>query len=92
MRIILILLLMTFSGCQSFPTIEPQERCVISLEFDKCRCHEYDLMEDRRVSESYDETVEYCERMVGFRPDSWEDIKIWLGEIKLWKDSKRRRQ
>ncbi len=90
MKSLLILLLMTFSACQSFPTIEPQERCVLVLEYDKCRCHTYDIMDDRRISDSYDETADYCERMVGFRPDAWQEIKIWLGEIKIWRESRNR--
>jgi hypothetical protein len=89
-RVILILLLTTFSACQNFPSVEPQERCVLSLEFNKCRCHLYDLMNDRRISDSYDEDATYCERLVGFRPEAWQNIKIWLGEIKIWRESRNR--
>lgn len=81
---------MTFSGCRSFPTIDLQERCVNLPEFNKCRCHKYNLIDDERVSDSYDEPIEYCERLVGFPPESWEEIKVWLGEVKLWKSKKKK--
>lgn len=90
MKRILILLLIIFSGCQSFPTVDPQERCVAVISLNKCRCHDYDLMEDRRESDSYDRPLEYCEKLIGFRPDAWKEIKVWLGDIKIWRESRRR--
>lgn len=91
MKAILIIALTISSGCNSFPTIQPLERSVLSLEYDKCRSHMYDPMTDRRIGQSYDEPIEACEKMVGFKPDEWAKLKIWFGRIKIWRKQSRRR-
>lgn len=70
-------LIIFLSGCVSSQprpsfTIR-EERCVVSVEFDKCRCHEYLITEkfSGRVSESVDRDLAYCDRFVGFSAESW---------------------
>ena len=72
------------SGCSTvqLPQLADQERCVISIELNKCRCHQYRVSPEKvgRVSDSVDRPVEYCERFVGFSPDSWVEFVLWLEE------------
>ena len=94
MKRILILLLMTFpnTGC-SFPTIEPIERCGIflkaTIETSKCRCAMYklDVLGGKRVSESVDMPLNYCDRGVVYNTEkngAWVKIRNWIDEVILW--------
>jgi len=73
------------TGCDkvTLPTIENQERCVLSLEYNKCRCHEYAVTRQviGRVSPSEDKPIEYCENLVGFKASSWVKYVLWFEEI-----------
>jgi len=72
MRILIIPLLMIFSGCEEIDyKIPPLERCVYSYQFNKCRCHMYDIMKMERIGESYDLEVSYCDDIVGFKASDW---------------------
>ena len=86
-KVLIILILTTFS-CVN-PQIKPQERCSVSFKFNKCRCHEYDLMSAKRISEAYDRPLEYCEDLTGFHVDAWGlDITPWAKEsIRYYKDT-----
>ncbi|MEY3787126.1 MAG: hypothetical protein RIQ94_184 [Pseudomonadota bacterium] len=87
---ILILLLITFlSSCDDFPTIPPQERCVIILESDSgpyCRCHLYHWSAEGigRIGESKDYDVMKCDKLIGFSPDSSGAIYAWQESVRLW--------
>lgn len=86
MRMIGILLLITFlSGCTSINLAEKsdEERCVLSVEFQKCRCHQYRVSASQvgRVSESVDRPIEYCEDLVGFQPKAWVRYVIWIEDV-----------
>lgn len=77
------------SGCNGFPTILPQERCVIVLESDQgsyCRCHLYEWSKDHigRISDSVDHEIKYCDKLIGFRPDTYGRVYTWWEEIRLW--------
>lgn len=86
------------NGCKDqFPTIEPQVRCVNVLLEKKsiegipfytgyCRCHNYEWTIERigRVGNSIDYSMEKCDRLVGFEPDTYEKIYMWWEEIRLW--------
>ena len=87
MKKLIIVLLMTLSGC-GVPTIAPQERCVVSFTFNKCRCHMYDLMKGEMVGEAYDEYLNHCDDIIGFHAKTWlEDITPWLNELeRYWRD------
>lgn len=83
--------MITISSC-NFPTIDPIERCVLSIDYQKCRCHLYEISIDNvgRVSDSVDYPLEYCENLIGFRPDNWEYVYLWIKEVWIWvKDNKR---
>jgi len=92
MKPITIALLTIFSiSCRTIgkPTILPQERCALSLAFDKCRCHLYDLETATRVSEARDYPLEYCEDLVGFSAGTWAaEITPWAREsIRFYEDA-----
>jgi len=64
------------SGCVTTRPVNFEyraERCIITTEFDKCRCHEYLITPNfsGRVSESIDRELEYCDRFIGFSADDW---------------------
>lgn len=87
MKLILIAALMiSLEGC-NFPELkEPLERCVLKLEYSRCRCHQYEISKDNigRVGDSIDHPIEYCSRLVGFRPDEWGTLRLWFEGIFLW--------
>lgn len=88
MKLILMLLLIISSSCQTFPKVKVLERCVISVDSNKCRCHSYQISEKNigRVSESIDRSIEYCDKLIGFRAESWTELRVWFEEIYLWLD------
>jgi hypothetical protein len=92
MKPIIIALLMIFSiSCRTIgqPIIAPQERCALSFQFNKCRCHLYDLQKAERVTEPADYPIEYCEDLVGFSAKAWAaDITPWAREsIRFYNDT-----
>lgn len=78
----LILLLITLNSC-GIPKIRPIERCVISFDNNKCRCHEYTISDKTigRTSDSYDKPIEYCDKGVVFIPKEWGALRSWFFEI-----------
>lgn len=88
---LIIILLLTISSCRTIglPVIKPQLRCAISFQFDKCRCHEYDLMKATRVSGPQDYPISFCEDLIGFSAKSWAaDITPWAREsIRFYNDT-----
>lgn len=84
-------------GCDGFPKIDPVERCVISFDFQKCRCHMYKFDNppgERRVSDSYDEPIAYCHNAVAFRTNpggAWSTIVSWMDEIYFYLRDKKDR-
>jgi hypothetical protein len=85
-------------GCRSFPwPNRDAERCTMfinpvivdgrELWEGKCRCHDYriSLVFLGRSSEPTDHPVEYCKRLVGFRPTEWTDYFVsWFEEMQIW--------
>lgn len=99
LNLILILASMIFlEGCRSIPWPDrPAERCVMFINplviegrtvwEGKCRCHDYTISAKilGRTSESVDHPVDYCKRLVGFRPKEWTDFFVsWFEEIQIW--------
>lgn len=88
---IIALLMISSVACRTIgqPVIKPQERCALSFQFNKCRCHLYDLAKAVRVSEPADFPLEYCEDLVGFSAKSWaSDITPWAREsIRFYNDT-----
>lgn len=72
-------------GCNKIviPKKIDEERCVVSIYLDKCRCHSYRVSEHEvgRVSESVDHPLIYCDNLVGFKPTSWVRYVSWFEEI-----------
>lgn len=84
-KLIVILTLLStilISGCE-FPRPTPVERCVISITFNKCRCHDYQFYgpDAGRVSNSIDHELSYCDNSVVFRTDAWAEIRAWGDEL-----------
>jgi hypothetical protein len=81
--VVLILFPLLFS-CQTvqIPEKSDEERCVVSVEFNVCRCHQYRVSPSvvGRVSESVDYPIEHCERLVGFSPEAWVNFVLWFEE------------
>jgi len=86
LKLTLILLLITCLnlGCATvtLPELADHERCVVSIEHDKCRCHLYRVSakEVGRVSDSYDKPLPYCDKLIGFSPDTWVEYVLWFEE------------
>ena len=76
-----IILLMIFSGCGCVKFAQV-ERCTVSFEFEKCRCHLYDPNIGERVSPAFDFPLKKCNDLTGFSPETWAEeltpkIKYW---------------
>ena len=87
MKKIGIMLLMIFLNSCGFPQIKPPlERCVVSFEYQKCRCHLYEISKNNigRISDSIDHPIEYCENLIGFRPDEWSRLAVWFHQVFAW--------
>jgi hypothetical protein len=73
------------SGCGKvlIPKMDDHERCVVSIEFNKCRCHIYRVAPEfvGRVGNSYDKALNYCNNLVGFKPSVWVEYVLWFEEV-----------
>jgi hypothetical protein len=58
-------------ACKQVEKYEVVERCSYSSEFDKCRCHQYNLSTGERISEAVDYESEYCDDVIGFKFKDW---------------------
>ena len=97
MRLIICLSLVFLFGCDGFPTIKPQERCGLVLDqvvseggedyySGHCRCHLYSWSRDGigRISESENKPLNYCDKMLGFKPKESAIIYEWQESVRLW--------
>lgn len=94
MKIVIMMSLTSFSACKlrfPRPQIDPQERCVLSIQFEKCRCIMFDLYNWQSIGEGYDMSFDYCDDIIGFSIDDWaQEISPWAKEnIRLYEDNKR---
>lgn len=88
----------SLSSCVSIPwPARDAERCglfINKVEIEgrelwegKCRCHDYRISRKTvgRVSDSIDHPVEYCKRLVGFRPLEWTDVFVsWFDDLRIY--------
>lgn len=86
MKMSLILALtICLSGCGKvfIPKMDDHERCVVSVKFNKCRCHIYRVSSEKvgRISDSYDKPLNYCNNLVGFKPSIWIEYVLWFEEV-----------
>jgi hypothetical protein len=70
------LLIVSLSSCVTSRPVNfkyEAERCFVSTRFDKCRCFDYVITPSfsGNVSDGRDETLEYCDNLVGLNPDNW---------------------
>jgi hypothetical protein len=89
LKLMLLLTLFLSVSCNDFPVITPQERCVVVLESDVgqyCRCHMYQWTEGNigRITPSVDHEIMYCNKLIGFSPDSTGAIYLWQEKVRLW--------
>lgn len=88
--IFLSIFMLLNTGCNDVPDAQPVERCVLSLKFNKCRCHIWDADNppgERVVGPGIDMPIEHCDNMVGFRtnPDGpWSMLITWMDELWYW--------
>lgn len=85
MRLIICLSLL-LSSCLTTRPINfkyEAERCLVSVDFDKCRCHDYIITPSfsGRISDSFDRPLEYCNNFVGFSPLSWVELLNKLDSV-----------
>ena len=78
----LLIVLISVAACRP-PEIQNIERCIVSTDYNICRCHDYQITPERisRTSESRDYPIEYCNNMVGFRPNHWVAIRLFLDDL-----------
>jgi len=91
---LILLLIVSTSGCE-FPWLKkPIERCVINVQANYCICHDYEITEKNigRISESKEHPLEYCHGAVVFRGDSWAALRAWFEEIKVFVEQKKKSQ
>jgi len=64
------------------PIKSDERRCIISVKFNKCRCHTYRVSPEfvGRVDEPTDHALEYCDNLVGFDPEGWVRFVLWFEE------------
>ena len=62
--------------------MKDHERCVVSIRFNKCRCHTYRVSPEvvGRVSDSVDKPISYCDNLIGFSPETWIEYVLWFEE------------
>ncbi len=65
------------------PGIKSVERCVVSIEHEACFCHQYEITKKRvgRITDTIDYPIEYCDKLVGFKPVEWGTVRMWIGDI-----------
>jgi len=91
----LLLIIFLNTGCKAIPwPTRDVERCSLFINeispevySGKCRCHSYRISKKflGRVDEPVDHPVEYCKRLVGFRPTEWTDFFVpWFEELQIW--------
>lgn len=104
--ILIAVLIIFLSGCRdNFPTINPQVRCVNVLMDSQiidgttyysgyCRCHLYEWSSDRigRIGDSVDYSLEKCNKLIGFEPDTYEKVWTWWESIRLWLNRNKQNQ
>jgi hypothetical protein len=96
MKLILPLMIL-ISGCNEFPVITPQKRCVnvlleevvindISYRSGYCRCHLYEWSRDRigRIGDSTNFPMSKCDKLIGFEPDTYANVWTYWESIRLW--------
>ena len=59
------------------------ERCLVDLEHELCVCHTYEINKNYigRIGQSYDMPYEHCNKMVGFTPHNWWELRAYLGRV-----------
>jgi len=82
MKILGILLLMIFSGCNGVKIDGRYQRCILSIKYNKCRCALYDFEYVERLEESIDAPMDYCENGIVIPIDAWASFKKDLIEIR----------
>jgi hypothetical protein len=77
-----MMLLITSLSCTNLE-VEEIERCAITLEGNYCRCHMYQISKEYTgiIGESVNHPLEYCDKMVGFRPDEYGKLSIWIHDV-----------
>lgn len=95
----IILISVFLSGCNSFPTILPQERCFTVLDTEnieiikgepyykgvcRCRMYEWNSSHIGPITEAVNKPLNYCDKFAGFSPDSTGTIYAWQEEVRLW--------
>lgn len=85
---LIVPLIIFLSSCKDdFPTIQPQERCVVILgDNARCRCHLYSwsITGIGRITESVNKPIGHCDKLMGFSPESSVKIYEWEESIRRW--------
>ena len=86
MNLIGMMLLMILCNSCSFPSVEVLERCTISIEYNKCRCIDYEITQSRvgPIGEGRDMPLEYCDNLVGFPLEDYSKLIVWINEVYIW--------
>ena len=79
------------------PKIAPQQRCIVVFTSKQyidgidyrtgyCRCHLYEWDESHigRITESVDYSLDRCDKLIGFEPDSYAAVWSWWENLRLW--------
>jgi len=78
-KIVVTILMIFLSSCQ-LPEIKSVERCYVDGINGKCYCHDYEITAKRigNISETRTNPLDYCDAIIGFHTDDWDDIYILM--------------
>lgn len=52
----------------------------------QCLCHKYEINSKYigRIGDTYEKEYEYCDKMVGFNPHNWWELRAYLGRVQSY--------
>lgn len=67
------------------------ERCNVRIVDNKCRCHDYQVerKNPRRISESVDYPLAYCDNHVSLSPSDWGELLKILQDVSKGEDKEK---
>jgi len=58
---------------------------MVQVEYHNCRCHRYDFATGKRISESTDNDISYCDKYISISPDDWAAVDNLLNKMRASK-------
>ena len=92
MRLMLLISFLSLAACQNAPTIRDTEQCFVYLgetqDESFCGCRQYRFSEDYvgvvPGSQPVLHPLDYCHKLIGWRPDEYLEVTNYWGEVRRW--------